>query len=218
MRPILAAGLAAGLLATLAPAASAHPDYHYLGGCVLAVADDTEPYGLLGGRSVWTGVAAVAVVATRDDGITPAPTAPISATCDLYVNGTPQGTIATAPQADGVTAGANPTTFTANRGDWVEVCTTVHVNGEYHQSCATATETQVVPQPVLDLLDAALGPLDPIICTTFYPLAPGIPGVVDVSPSGDVSILGAEMYDCPPYAGGTRPPMRYLDTEVLFLL
>ena len=37
-------------------------------------------------------------------------------------------------------------------------------------------------------------------CPLFASLAPGVPGVVDVTPEGDVYVAGEFFWDCPPYA------------------
>lgn len=41
--------------------------------------------------------------------------------------------------------------------------------------------------------------VDPIVCPVFASLAPGVPGVVDIEAEGDVALLGAPFWDCPPY-------------------
>ena len=40
---------------------------------------------------------------------------------------------------------------------------------------------------------------DPILCPRFGARAPGIPGVVDITPQGDVRVAGTLIWDCPPY-------------------
>lgn len=42
--------------------------------------------------------------------------------------------------------------------------------------------------------------VDPTICPVLVSFAPGVPGVVDIEPDGDVWALGGPAYDCPPYA------------------
>lgn len=41
--------------------------------------------------------------------------------------------------------------------------------------------------------------LDPPLCALYGQLAPGVPGIVDVLPEGDVFLLGEMFWDCPPY-------------------
>ncbi len=74
----------------------------------------------------------------------------------------------------------------------------------------------LLPEPVAFLVGAVLcllnptsvcdiiGPfwvevVDPTICPALVALAPGVPGVVDIRPDGDVSVNGEHWYDCPPY-------------------
>ena len=41
--------------------------------------------------------------------------------------------------------------------------------------------------------------VDAAVCPVFAQAAPGVPGVVDVSPKGDVDLLGEPFWFCPPY-------------------
>lgn len=51
-----------------------------------------------------------------------------------------------------------------------------------------------------DWLNAGVfAPLDPTICSRLAALAPGVPGVVDVDPTGDTYVAGSLFWDCPPY-------------------
>jgi hypothetical protein len=99
-------------------------------------------------------------------------------------------------------------------------------------SCGTGTPNQIPPQEVIDAIDMvfdavddALAPvyslldtcyaygcggpvpdLDTLLCPVFQSLAPGVPGVVDVTSRGDVTIAGVgPFWDCPPY-GDLFPP------------
>lgn len=220
MRKILAAGIAAGLLLSIAPAATAHPFFHHRGGCVLAVANDEVPSQPLGGPTDWNGVAAIAVVATRADGITPALTAPIVGRCDLYINNLFKGTLVTAPPGIGATAGATLTSFTANPGDSVSICAVVQVSGEPHTRCDPVSTTQVAPQEVVDFTAAVKFTLDPLLCPLFAPFAPGIPPFVTVDPAtGDVAVLGELIWDCAPYGLHNPPrPITPLTTRAMVLI
>jgi hypothetical protein len=119
--------------------------------------------------------------------------------------------------------------YSAAEGASVEECT--EIDGST-VSCSTADETQVPPQEVLDAIDtvfavlltvaetvdgvlapvyaaldsAEINYLDPIICQVLRAAAPGIPGVIDITPEGDttIAVLGP-FWDCPPY-GNLFPP------------
>jgi hypothetical protein len=41
---------------------------------------------------------------------------------------------------------------------------------------------------------------DPTTCPILASLSPGVPGVVDIDSTGDVSVLGEWVWDCPPYS------------------
>jgi hypothetical protein len=50
------------------------------------------------------------------------------------------------------------------------------------------------------LVQAEKDVVDPIVCPVLATLAPGIPGVVDIAPEGDTTVVGVGPYwDCPPY-------------------
>jgi hypothetical protein len=49
------------------------------------------------------------------------------------------------------------------------------------------------------LNDRVFAPLDGTICARLVALAPGVPGVVDIDPTGDTSVAGSPFWDCPPY-------------------
>jgi hypothetical protein len=82
--------------------------------------------------------------------------------------------------------------------------------------CRYATETGVVPQPVVDVLDLVIdlavmvtgpfaGPVDAATCAALGGLAPGA-GPVTIAPGGDVYLDGELFYDCVPYEDGSPPP------------
>ncbi|MDQ1438546.1 MAG: hypothetical protein QOK43_2175 [Acidimicrobiaceae bacterium] len=55
-----------------------------------------------------------------------------------------------------------------------------------------------------ELLDAVVGGgsiVDPVLCPILGSLSPGVPGVVDIDPTGDTSIAGQPTWDCVPYDG-----------------
>jgi hypothetical protein len=47
--------------------------------------------------------------------------------------------------------------------------------------------------------NSLLSALDSTICPIIAALAPGVPGIVDIGPDGDVTVVGVATYDCPPY-------------------
>lgn len=54
---------------------------------------------------------------------------------------------------------------------------------------------------VVDWLNARVfAPLDGTLCPRLAALAPGVPGVVDIDPTGDTSVAGSVLWDCPPYS------------------
>ena len=54
------------------------------------------------------------------------------------------------------------------------------------------------PAPEVDLC-VTTPRFDSIVCPIFAGLAPGVPGVVDIAPDGDLTVDGRLLYDCPPY-------------------
>jgi hypothetical protein len=48
--------------------------------------------------------------------------------------------------------------------------------------------------------ETVLKPTDVITCTVLQAAAPGVPGVLDIDPTGDTILLGVPFWDCPPYA------------------
>jgi hypothetical protein len=79
--------------------------------------------------------------------------------------------------------------------------------------CNEAIRQEIFPgpfQPVLDLIDSVLATVDAItqpfeeaidglICGVLGGLAPGIPGVLDITGEGDVYLFGLGLWDCPTY-------------------
>lgn len=99
----------------------------------------------------------------------------------------------------GLLTAAATTTYTADETQSVLVCADVTFGATTRSTCAETTASQVPPQEALDLLDVTRV-LDPVLCPVLATLAPGVPGVVDVTAQGDVSVLGGKVWDCPPYA------------------
>jgi hypothetical protein len=154
---------------------------------------------------------AVAGVALFDDG------QPHTLRCYVTVDdfeqvSTPAG------EGTGVVAAAGPVTYGAADGAAVHVCaeTDALLPGGPDTTCWRVNTTRVPPQAAADVVDAVaaalLDPVDPavdgVLCPLLASLAPGIPGVVDVDPDGDTTVLGQVVRECPPYGAGhgTRLP------------
>jgi len=211
MRRLVMTGVATALLTAGAPVASAHPNFHYEGGCQMVAVNDTTPGAQFGGPTIWNGVGTAAVVATRSNGL-PAPLAPLVVQCELRINGVPITWWAAA--GTGVAVGAVLVAFVATPNDVVEVCHDVWVNGEHHAGCDPSTLIKTVPQPVVDVVDGVLqSVVDPPLCVLLGTLSPGVPPTLVVGPDGDVTVAGALLYDCPPY--GSAPNVDRLIPYVL---
>lgn len=140
MKTLLTGALAAGLLLGSAPAAHAHPNYHYLGGCRMVLFQDVTPGGQLGGQDVWNGLYYVDVVATDSGGV-PAPPASRSVSCEIRVNGISQGVVL-GPMVGtgfGAVVATGSVQFTAAVTDDLELCERVVVGGEAHGACHGVT-------------------------------------------------------------------------------
>jgi hypothetical protein len=94
----------------------------------------------------------------------------------------------------------------------LELCTTVDYTSNDDPSvteCGLAeTPFETVDRLVQEVFDAVFGtvnPLlsayvDPVLCPRLAALAPGVPGVVDIDPTGDTTVSGYGLvWDCPPY-------------------
>ncbi len=204
MKKLLMAGLAVGMLTMGAPLSPAQADgLTYVGGCGFATLNDTTPGGQLGGQDVWNGAVRLAVIPTTAG--VPNGSA-VSASCELKVNGVSQGTVLSAT-GTGFAFNAGQIQFTAAITDIVSMCTHVtSVNGT-EVVCADATTTQIIPQPVIDLLEL-VG--DPLVCAVLIAAAPTVNSTVPSSityidpATGDWFLLGTStpdnlFWDCPPY-------------------
>jgi hypothetical protein len=220
MRPKnLTLGAAAlSLLVATAPVARADHG-QYVGGCSFLALNDTTPDGSLGGQNQWTGEIDTVVVATDWNGIPML--ASVDVECELLVNGVSQGVVLSASGTT-VAASAGPFSYTAQEGDVVTLCDHVRVDWHTTTQCHDAVNTPLIPQPVVDVLDLLLDTtgqvvdlvneisiqaIDPILCPVLAALAPGVPGIVDIDgDDGDVYVLGAIFWDCPPYGDGGGEP------------
>jgi hypothetical protein len=99
--------------------------------------------------------------------------------------------------------------YTAGPADIVDLCPEVDGVRECHWS-----DGQLPPQEVIDALAEVFGLLagaeaayvDPLVCSVLAAIAPGVPGVLDITPAGDTTVAGAgPLWDCPPYGDLYRP-------------
>ena len=160
-----------------------------------------------GGQDTFTGAAYGFAVSDGGD---------VSVYCEVRVNGSPVA--ATDPGPSGpVSVTAGPVTYTASDTDNVELCAVYSGPGGSGEVCGETTTTQIPPEAVFDLIDLIFETLLPIfeeidrilievtsipdfiICPILMAAAPGVPGVVDIEPEGDTSILGEPFWNCPPY-------------------
>jgi hypothetical protein len=211
LKKLLLAGVAAGALALGAPVAQADHVGYEGPGCTFNTLNDTTPGGQIGGQNQWTGEAAILAIATDAAGVPNG--ASITVECEMFINGNSQGVyLATSGTGIAATTYAkeNPGgvfSFSAADTDVVTVCDNVTIDGHFIQNCSDAETTQIVPQPVVDAINLAIDTLnstvleqiDPTICPFIGMAAPGVPGVVDITPEGDVFVVTELWYDCPPY-------------------
>lgn len=203
MKAFLSAGLAAVLLTAAAPAGSAHPRYHYTGGCgFTTISDGTDSAG-----TRWSGEARAVVVATFDDPQTPARTVPITVECELYVDfvhvATPLAASGTGFAADY----AVPFEYVADPDSIVHLCDLVTVGGETHRDCGISSGPPWSPFPpwVAEFLDAALDVAETVtndlVCAEFAAQdgGPADQPPLDIRPGGDVYVGGEWFWDCEPY-------------------
>jgi hypothetical protein len=119
---------------------------------------------------------------------------------------------ASTPAVHGSTLAATggPVTFHATADQDVAVCVEVVLDGGGTEvSCGESAPIGFPPQEILDAVDGAVrtvdAAVDPVLCPLLGAIAPGVPGLVDVAPSGDVTVevtvnppgIGGLVYDCP---------------------
>ena len=207
MKRLLVAAIAAATLVPFGQAAHA-ASFDYVGGCGFDTLNDTTPGGQLGGQDVWNGGVYLAVVPTDTAG-TPTGAA-VSVSCELKVNGVSQGTVLTG-NGTGAAFAAGQIQFTAAITDIVSLCDHVTVGAETIVNCGDATTTQIIPQPVIDAIDAvfqaiadATAGTDPLMCSVIAPLAPSVNSVggttvhVDTDDC-DIYLFGERQIDFVPY-------------------
>ena len=189
LKKIMMASLAVSALALNVPAAHAEHAQYDCGFETLAQETAT------GGQDTYTG-AAYGFIAS------PTPQESVSIRCYVSVDGSDQGGTNTGSGTNFATT-QGQVTFTASDTQEVLLCAEWSAGSEGPEvECFPTTNTQIPPQPVIDLLDqifAATGAVDFLLCPILGGLAPGVPGVLDITPEGDVSIAGSLFWDCPPY-------------------
>ncbi len=195
MRVLLAAAVCGSLL--VAAPVEAHPNYHYLGGCFLTATN--APKGGTDDHSVWTGVVGAVVVAA-DAAFVPSPTTAISFQCEVYKNGTYQEPVLSGSGV-GTAVGADLYVFEASPDDVITLCERVIVGGDEHLYCGNASTTPVVPETLQEWLELAYDEAMALVCS-MLPLLQPLPPAVEVTPEGDVYVLGYFVWDCPPYYDG----------------
>jgi hypothetical protein len=160
MRRILAAVVTA--LALLTPVVAAHADEDsFRGGCGFVAVNDTTPGSVLGGEDVWDGLVYMLVTATDENGLP----ASFTAWCTLRINGGYETTVLGPKSGTGIVVDAGTLQFTAEKDSRVEMCTHVRFdNGSEIVKCKDVTVTQVIPQPVIDLIDQVLSIVEDVVC------------------------------------------------------
>jgi hypothetical protein len=182
LKKLMFAGVAVGMMALNAPIAHAAV---VRSGCGFdTIAQETAT----GGQDTFTG-GAYGYAIFDDQGTH-------TLRCYVTVDG---GEVASTPTGSGtgVVTTAGTVTYTTSSTD-VDLCT--EIDG-VTTSCGDATLTQIPPQEVIDLLDSIeIGIVDPLVCPILASLSPGVPGVVDITPEGDTTLVGVgPFWDCPPY-------------------
>jgi hypothetical protein len=207
MKRLLVAGVLAGLMLSALPV-HAHPTRDFEGGCSFITFSDTTPEATLGGPNRFTGVMYTAVYATDATYGVPEPSASIAIDCEIYINGV-LADVALSASGTGAAAAVGTFSYEREDTDVVTLCDHVVVDGEDHNDCY-GEDPQIPPQQFVNLIQFVIDKanelvfepvVDPAICPALGDLAPGVPGVVDITPEGDASLPydGGRFWDCPPY-------------------
>jgi hypothetical protein len=138
--------------------------------------------------------------------------------CYVTVNGVEQSPATLTAAGNALVRTAGPVSYLATDTDVVALCADVDATFPTHAvTCEAVSQVPVPPTELYDAVDTFLATLwsvtdpidystDTIQCPLFAALAPGVPGVVDITPEGDVTIVGVgPFWDCPPY-GDLFPP------------
>ena len=191
MRPLVLAGLAAGLLALHAPAASAD---HVGARCRVNSIQQTT----LTGADRWEGVALGWAYANHDT---------VTVRCVVYVNGVEAASTTPGDPAPVVAVTAGRVSYTRSLADTTQLCAVATTRHGEQRRCNPAVGGPVPPHWVTDVTDWTFGQVgdvvaehvEPPACAALGALSPGTPPV-SIDPGGDVYVDGELWWDCPPYA------------------
>ncbi len=154
--------LAAVAVVALGAPASARADAVYFrGGCGYHDTTTNNPTGTgaLGGTDVWTGVIDLVIVPTDAAGVPVG--GPVTAWCELTINGNSQGSVLGPVSGEGAVAAAAPWQFRAGPFDIVKVCEHVTTPAGSVVRCLEVDYIPLPPQSVRDLIDPVLAELEP---------------------------------------------------------
>ena len=208
-KALLLACVAAAPNLVAVPVAHAHPDWHYEGGCGLALVRDVANTT----DTRWDGAIWIAAVATDAQG-TPAPTQQITVECELRINGATPGTIVFTASGVGATARAAEFALNLDPGDTVRICDKVAVENEFHKDCSDAAVYAPVPEPVYQLgeifTDSACDEIGSLDGSTVDQ-----PPAFDIRADGDIYAIGERVwvYDCPTSGDARRRYAAMYDLE-----
>jgi hypothetical protein len=182
MRPLLLALALAAL--TVPPAAADHADWS--GGCSHATVGTPVRSDLQAGATRYRGAMRLSIVFHSTTEV------PVRAdvTCLLFVNGELRAAYGPVSVL-GAGVAAWPLDLALRYDDVVTGCEEIrYSNGEANTWCADCACVQIIPQPVLDLVDLV-----------YQPLAPTVELAHDTAcaTTGDVHVAGDWLLDCPPW-------------------
>lgn len=130
-------------------------------------------------------------VSASGDGVAVVPPTPFS----VPAPPPDEGPIAVCSRADVTDAGGGTTTyyFNSQNSTWI--------TGSWATCTGAATCLELGPDCVwyLALLVELVEVADVTLCPVLASWSPGVPGVVDIDPTGDVYVAGVWVWDCPPY-------------------
>lgn len=138
------------------------------------------------------------VSATRDA------SGPVFATvsCEIHLNGVLVPDTGLSASGTGFQQGTRSAGFVSSPTDDVELCQRVVFADGFDTGQSCEPDVIFVRQDSLSVNRLFPEHIDPVLCPTFAQFT-GDNGLVSIAPSGDVSVLGILIYDCPPY--GTTP-------------
>jgi hypothetical protein len=150
--------------------------------------------GVTGGPDTFEG--ASFGYAVFDDG------APHTLRCYVTVDGVASASTPTA-RGRGLVVTAGPVVMEIPEGATALMCT--EIDG-VTLGCEGPPDESSMAHMVASIFTLVADAGDPLACPVFSALAPGVPGVVDIAPEGDLTLAGVgPLWDCPPY-GNLYPP------------